>query len=62
MLVNLSREIYSVVLKQRTPITMMKLNEKIMTSKQAMMETIINANEDNGRPKIIAFLRMFLYG
>tara|TARA_B100002049_G_scaffold74549_1_gene54771 strand:- start:2194 stop:2319 length:126 start_codon:yes stop_codon:yes gene_type:complete len=37
-----------------------KLKEKIMMSKDARMDTIINANREMGRPKMTARFLMFL--
>ena len=49
-----------VELKNSTPTIIIKLNENMMISKDAKIETIIMANNDIGRPKIIARFLMFL--
>ena len=38
----------------------LKLNEKMMMSNDASMETIIKANREMGRPKMTARFRIFL--
>tara|TARA_R110002124_G_scaffold78219_1_gene208976 strand:+ start:10142 stop:10273 length:132 start_codon:yes stop_codon:yes gene_type:complete len=42
------------------PIIIPKLKEKIMTKRDARMETIINANREMGSPKMAARFLMFL--
>ncbi|WP_194850157.1 hypothetical protein [Nonlabens antarcticus] len=43
-----------------TPIIIPKLNENMMMSKEANMETIIKANSEMGSPKMTALFLMFL--
>ena len=51
---------YKAPLKTISPMMTPKLNEKIMISNEANMETIINANREMGRPKMTARFRIFL--
>jgi hypothetical protein len=44
----------------KTPITTIKLNEKMITKSDATMAIIISANSEIGNPKIIARFLMFL--
>ena len=57
----LVRTTYRVPFHRIAPMMTKKLNEKMMTSKDASMESIIIAKSDMGSPHIIAPLRMFLY-
>ena len=51
---------YNAAFKNIAPITVGKLNEKMITSKEARMETIIKANREMGNPKMIARFLIFL--
>ena len=51
---------YKTALKTITPITIKKLNEKMMINNEASIETIINANREIGSPKMTARFLMFL--
>jgi hypothetical protein len=51
---------YREELKTNTPMIIPKLNEKMMMSKEAKMETIIRANREMGSPKMTARFLMFL--
>jgi hypothetical protein len=42
------------------PIIIAKLKEKIMTKRDARIETIIKANREMGKPKMTARFLMFL--
>jgi hypothetical protein len=42
------------------PMIIPKLNEKMMTIKDASMDIIIKANREMGSPKMTAFFLMFL--
>jgi hypothetical protein len=53
--------IYSVPFNRIAPMMTKRLNEKMIISKDASMESIIIAKSDMGSPHIIAPLRMFLY-
>ena len=54
------KAIYKAELSSNTPMIIPKLNEKMMTSSEARMETIIMANKDMGSPKMTARFLMFL--
>jgi hypothetical protein len=54
------RAIYKAALKTNTPMIIPKLNEKIIMSKEAMMDIIITAKRERGSPKITALFLMFL--
>ncbi|WP_162533673.1 hypothetical protein [Dokdonia sp. Dokd-P16] len=60
MLLTRPRAIYNAAFKNIAPITVGKLNEKMITSKEARMETIIKANREMGNPKMIARFLIFL--
>ena len=51
---------YSTALNTIAPMTVIKLNEKMMMSNDARMETIIIANKEIGKPKMTARFLMFL--
>lgn len=51
---------YSAELNTKTPIIIPKLNEKMMTSSEATMQTIMSANSDMGNPKMTAPFLIFL--
>jgi len=51
---------YREALNTNTPIIITKLNEKMMMSNEAKMETIIKANREMGSPKMTALFLMFL--
>ncbi len=53
--------IYSVPFNRIAPMMTKRLNEKMIISRDASIESIIIAKRDMGRPHIIAPLRMFLY-
>jgi hypothetical protein len=52
---------YNDVLASTTILIMLKLKEKMIKSRDAITEIIINANRDRGKPKMTAFFLMFLY-
>ncbi|WP_040879650.1 MULTISPECIES: hypothetical protein [Flavobacteriaceae] len=54
------RAIYRTELISNTPMIIPKLNEKMMMSSEARMETIIIAKRDMGSPKMTARFLMFL--
>ncbi|MFC4689963.1 hypothetical protein ACFO5T_05935 [Dokdonia genika] len=54
------RATYNAELKIIVPMTVGKLNEKIITSSDASMETIISAKREMGNPKMTARFLMFL--
>ena len=54
------KAINRVELKTKTPIMIPKLNEKMMTKSEAIMEIIINANSEMGSPKMTARFLIFL--
>jgi hypothetical protein len=51
---------YSEALNTNTAMITVKLNEKIMNSKEPITAVIIRANSDMGKPIITARFRMFL--
>jgi len=54
------RATYNTVLKIIAPITVGKLKEKMMTSSDASIETIISANREMGNPNMTARFLIFL--
>jgi len=54
------RAIYKTELRTKTPMITPKLNEKIMTNKEAIMEIIITAKREIGNPKMTALFLIFL--
>ena len=61
LLAILVNTIYIVPFKRIAPMMTKRLNEKMIISRDASIESIIIAKRDMGRPHIIAPLRMFLY-
>lgn len=59
-LVILTKTTYNDALNTKNPMITTKLNEKITINNEARIETIIRANNDMGRPNIIARFLMFL--
>ncbi|MEO2070894.1 MULTISPECIES: hypothetical protein [Flavobacteriaceae] len=54
------RATYRTALKTITLMITPKLNEKIIMSKEAMMDIIITAKRERGNPKMTALFLMFL--
>lgn len=57
---DLIKAMYKAELKTNTPQIIPKPKEKMMTSNDAITETMIIANRDKGNPKMIAVFLIFL--
>ena len=60
LLVILVRAMYKAALKTSTLMIIPKLNEKIIMSKEDMMDIIITAKRERGSPKMTALFLIFL--